>query len=292
MEVKGVKGRETLAGGPVLLDQDGSFTTIEKNPLVMDVVEDCGAAQSPHSQGQQEGSSGLFSFASELPSSSPPKPFSSPGGGIGSSTSTSTSTMAPRDLQFNVGHFFGGAITSLIPKSFEDVSVVRQVPDHQEVYVDKLSEMSMIIELLSYDVSVPDSGAALFYFDDLAKCNEANETLIDSNETIKNPRLFTGISDPGLKCTKHALVGRQTVTKLSQESGTVADVVKIMLLVIRIPTVETDLLVSLNFPSAQVTQQGGMVPPASQIMLDSTPAGAIMQKVMESITIVDWSLFA
>ena len=31
---------------------------------------------------------------------------------------------------------FGGAITTSIPSSWRDVSQVRQVPDHQEVYQD------------------------------------------------------------------------------------------------------------------------------------------------------------
>lgn len=46
------------------------------------------------------------------------------------------------------------------------------MPDHQEVFVDKDSDMSLIIELLSYDSAVTDDQAASHYFNDLAQCNE------------------------------------------------------------------------------------------------------------------------
>ena len=51
-----------------------------------------------------------------------------------------------------------------------------QVPDHQEVYVDKESDISLIIELLAYDSLVTDDQAAQHYFNDLAQCNEAGSS--------------------------------------------------------------------------------------------------------------------
>lgn len=54
-----------------------------------------------------------------------------------------------------------------------------QVPDHQEVYVDKNTEMSFIIELLSYEETVADEGAAMHFFTDLAHCNEVDTRLIE-----------------------------------------------------------------------------------------------------------------
>ena len=68
MERKGeVKGRETLCSGPVLLDHDGSFTTVEQNlsfGKTMDVVGS--ESESPQKAGGgEEGSSlssGLFSL--------------------------------------------------------------------------------------------------------------------------------------------------------------------------------------------------------------------------------------
>jgi hypothetical protein len=57
-----------------------------------------------------------------------------------------------------------------------------QVPDHQEVFVDRLSDMSLIVELLSYEEGVADDQAAIHYFEDLAHCNEVRSKV--SNLTL------------------------------------------------------------------------------------------------------------
>ena len=72
---------------------------------------------------------------------------------------------------------FGGAMSAHLPVSFEDISVIREVPDHQEVYVDRNSEMSLIIELLAYEETVPDDKASAHYFQDLATFNEVSHAL-------------------------------------------------------------------------------------------------------------------
>lgn len=63
---------------------------------------------------------------------------------------------------------FGGAISMLIPTTFDDVSNFREVPDHQEVYLSGETNASMVIELMNYDDSVSDEKAASHYFHDLA----------------------------------------------------------------------------------------------------------------------------
>ena len=67
---------------------------------------------------------------------------------------------------------FGGAMTLMLPETFEDVSVLREVPDHQEVFVDRDSEVSLIVELLEYDGAVTGEDAAQYYFKDLASFND------------------------------------------------------------------------------------------------------------------------
>jgi hypothetical protein len=67
---------------------------------------------------------------------------------------------------------FGGAITIMLPETYEDVSILREIPDHQEVFVDKDSEVSLIVELLEHDGTVSDENAPTYYFKDLATCNE------------------------------------------------------------------------------------------------------------------------
>lgn len=40
------------------------------------------------------------------------------------------------------------------------------------MYVDRDSDMSLIVELLSYDDTVSNEQAAAHYYNDLAQCNE------------------------------------------------------------------------------------------------------------------------
>mmetsp|Transcript_14900 Transcript_14900/g.20293 ORF Transcript_14900/g.20293 Transcript_14900/m.20293 type:complete len:252 (-) Transcript_14900:129-884(-) len=93
--------------------------------------------------------------------------------------STNNSSLTKQDL-------FGGAISCSIPSQWRDVSAVRQVPDHQEVYQDCMTISSpaaatsadyvgtggcLIVEILQRQDDVSDVDAAKFFFDDLADAN-------------------------------------------------------------------------------------------------------------------------
>lgn len=78
---------------------------------------------------------------------------------------SSSSSLSLRDL-------YGGAISINLPDSFKDVSDLRPVPDHQEVYLDQHSSASFIMEILNYEDSVTNDLAASYYFDDLAQSNQ------------------------------------------------------------------------------------------------------------------------
>jgi hypothetical protein len=43
---------------------------------------------------------------------------------------------------------FDGAISVNMFENFEDASKFRQVPDHQEVFIDIFSDVSLIVEIL------------------------------------------------------------------------------------------------------------------------------------------------
>lgn len=57
-----------------------------------------------------------------------------------------------------VVQLFGGAITCNLPSEFEDISRVRDVPNHQEVLVHKTNDSSCIVEILEF---VSEQGDAL-----------------------------------------------------------------------------------------------------------------------------------
>ncbi|CAA2955279.1 Hypothetical predicted protein [Olea europaea subsp. europaea] len=73
---------------------------------------------------------------------------------------------------------FGGAITSSFPLRFQDVSTIRQVPDHQEVFVDPTRDESLIFELLDLKADVLDEGSATWFLQDLANEQDADGTMV------------------------------------------------------------------------------------------------------------------
>mmetsp|Transcript_14203 Transcript_14203/g.31863 ORF Transcript_14203/g.31863 Transcript_14203/m.31863 type:complete len:210 (-) Transcript_14203:175-804(-) len=151
---------------------------------------------------------------------------------------------------------YGGAIEAVLPRPFKDVSDLRQVPDHQEVFVDQDSEASLIVELLSLDADVADEHAVQHYFNQLAEHNEAATSAVLDQAIVADPSFMLSFSAH----PRMALVGRQSVPKHRPEGeGAEADDVCIVLVLVRLRDVTTDLLCSLNmpFPSTGTIAGGG-----------------------------------
>mmetsp|Transcript_14202 Transcript_14202/g.31859 ORF Transcript_14202/g.31859 Transcript_14202/m.31859 type:complete len:207 (-) Transcript_14202:175-795(-) len=151
---------------------------------------------------------------------------------------------------------YGGAIEAVLPRPFKDVSDLRQVPDHQEVFVDQDSEASLIVELLSLDADVADEHAVQHYFNQLAEHNEAATSAVLDQAIVADPSFMLSFSAH----PRMALVGRQSVPKHRPEGeGAEADDVCIVLVLVRLRDVTTDLLCSLNmpFPSAIAAAAAG-----------------------------------
>jgi hypothetical protein len=140
---------------------------------------------------------------------------------------------------------FGGAIVSRLPDNFADISQFREVPDHQEVFVENESDASIIIELFDYDSDLSDDQAIRHYFDDLAKFNEAVHYVVHS-DNIVTEEMFAPLIPP--QFTRIALIGQQSVSKFRDRPDAVVDEVYVILVLIRLKNVGTDLLVSLNIP--------------------------------------------
>ncbi|KAL3629047.1 hypothetical protein CASFOL_027108 [Castilleja foliolosa] len=75
-------------------------------------------------------------------------------------------------------NLFGGAVVSNFSLRFEDVSNIRQVPDHQEVFVDPTRDESLIFELLDLKTDVADHGSATWFLQDLANEQDAEGTMV------------------------------------------------------------------------------------------------------------------
>lgn len=64
------------------------------------------------------------------------------------------------------------------------MSNIRQVPDHQEVFVDPARDESIIFELLDLKGEVEDAGSALWFLRDLANEQDAGDNMV---KTVNKP---------------------------------------------------------------------------------------------------------
>ncbi|KAF9543014.1 hypothetical protein EC957_001373 [Mortierella hygrophila] len=55
---------------------------------------------------------------------------------------------------------YGGAITINLPSKFGTISHVREVPDHQEVFVNVDEDQSVIVEILELAAEASDDNCA------------------------------------------------------------------------------------------------------------------------------------
>ncbi|EIM22466.1 Mog1p/PsbP-like protein [Wallemia mellicola CBS 633.66] len=112
---------------------------------------------------------------------------------------------------------FDGAINFESDLNLIDASKFRQVPDNQEVFIGKDSEVSVIVEVLEHvKEAKTDEEAAKFHFDSLAYDNDCEDYSIDQPiEHLPGDKIF--------------IVGEQKITKNDEDQK-----IKIALAVIRI----------------------------------------------------------
>ncbi|KDO82897.1 hypothetical protein CISIN_1g028780mg [Citrus sinensis] len=135
---------------------------------------------------------------------------------------------------------FGGAISSSFPHRFQDVSNIRQVPDHQEVFVDPSRDESLIFELLDFKLDVGDNGSAAWFLQDLATEQDAEGcTLLEQSGVVEAP----GLRYKDLPATVTTAVGQ-----MGRQGREAQNIVKVYLANLRLKEVGTDVLVTAYEP--------------------------------------------
>ncbi|EPZ35087.1 Mog1p/PsbP-like protein [Rozella allomycis CSF55] len=174
---------------------------------------------------------------------------------------------------------YGGAISLAIPDAFIDVSTLREIPDHQEVFTDVKTDMSVIIEL---NTMAEDSESISFG-------SSAESFLIsrDDNVDVQSELPFLKEVD----CKVKLVEGEQRISKFRE---TASNVVRIYLAVIRIPSIETDILISMNNPIVLAEES------SSSRTVDKEEFSAknqsedslkVFKQILKSFKINDWNLF-
>jgi hypothetical protein len=153
-------------------------------------------------------------------------------------------------------------------------------------------------QILAHDDDVQDANSAKFYLDDIAQCNDAEGP--HSTHTSQ-PGCITPIfaallheappanspSLPAPSCWE--IRGIQHVAKFKESER---NAVAVHLAVLRIPSVDSDIVIHLNQPLAISDQS------SSATVAHATPAGtpeqgiALFRAILASLKVRDWALFA
>merc|ERR1712098_221626 len=182
---------------------------------------------------------------------------------------------------------FGGALIVDLPTSFADVSTIRQVPDHQEVYLDKDGFTSIIFDITER-VGLPGTGPAV----DGAALTTHLEDIVDSDDdTVKVWNTSnTQFSKLPEGTPAYTLIATQTPPPKPGSKN--PDFTAIVLTLIRLEQESTDVLVTINVPhikgeyteeeiDMQMGKQGKLIENAVEYAA----------KIWETFKIKDWGLF-
>jgi hypothetical protein len=180
---------------------------------------------------------------------------------------------------------FGDALSICLPSRFVDVSQWRQVPDHQEVLADADSDQSVVVEC-NLRLQCADSDAAAEHIEELAAASSSSAVRILSQVPLPAsslPSLLRPASFASL------LTADMLVSKYRDDSS-LANTVRVRLLLLRLREEDTDLLVVLNTPLRWA--EGGAVDAASRRVVSEEETQRVMQQIMDTLSIHDYSLFS
>lgn len=205
---------------------------------------------------------------------------------------------------FVLRELYGGAITVQLPTDVVDASDLREVPDHQEVFLSDKTLTSIIFEINEYQklsLLGPESSNSTASIDEAAASYHLND-IVDNSDRL---------SDSGIQ-TVPIKLSQSSVSKYSAYQSTATIIapeidrskkstlpvawqtnpaqkeqqVGVIQLLIRMQDYTTDLCVRINVP---LKEFGDSQSEAAQN--EATVASNVMRSIVESIDIKDFGLF-
>ncbi|KAI1826604.1 hypothetical protein F4861DRAFT_496838 [Xylaria intraflava] len=193
---------------------------------------------------------------------------------------------------------FGGALVCDLPAKFTDVSQLRQVPDNQEVYIDKDGFTSVIIEVnerVGGDGSSAeiDGEALTTHLEEIVGKDDVDHLEVWNTTSTRFSNLDEDIPAYTLIAT---LSPQQRQPSTDADSSAprrnVPDFTAMILTLVRLEREKTDLLITINVPhirgeydeddvDLQLGKQGKLIG-------DAVDYAA---RIWESFKIKDWGLF-
>ncbi|KAI8939538.1 hypothetical protein NX059_003307 [Plenodomus lindquistii] len=185
-------------------------------------------------------------------------------------------------MAFTNTPLYGGAITVDLPSNFADASQIRQIPDHQEVYLDADGYSSIVVEILEYVDKGSDEAALQYHFGDLVEDTGDATTVLEQSVASVKALPTTPI---------------QTLTFLQTPPSPnpnprrkVPEFTYIHLLLLRLKEQGTDIMITINIPhyAGEYEKAGDDDGGKTRLMRDSV---VVRERVLESFEIKEWGLF-
>ncbi|KAL8844538.1 MAG: hypothetical protein Q9205_000030 [Flavoplaca limonia] len=191
-------------------------------------------------------------------------------------------------ITFKPIELFGGAITANLPSSYADVSNIREVPDHQEIYLDASGFSSVIVEIAERVSDPPTDPEALkFHFEDIVDEHDTSRVWhTDVAQLVHLP--------PNAPC--YTLLA--TTTPPAAINGNVhaktPSFTAVLLTMIRLEAQSTDIVVTVNIPHIPGHQE----PSDGEVNFEERKFGSLVEdgikirdEVWRSLEVRDWGLF-
>lgn len=174
----------------------------------------------------------------------------------------------------------------VLPASFADVSNLREVPDHQEVYFSAISGICLIIEVVEYQRDVGDAEAARFFWDDLASDNAASETRawVDLTNDVKLVAVGGALRALDARVGPLVACGGVQIMPTAHDRAKAA---RIFLGVVRLPSVGSELVISVSDP---VNDDDAAVAGGEKQGVEAE-AEDVFHSALSMLAIHDWALF-
>ncbi|KAK3321665.1 hypothetical protein B0H66DRAFT_638221 [Apodospora peruviana] len=184
---------------------------------------------------------------------------------------------------------FGGALVCDLPEKFADVSKLRQVPDNQEVYIDKDGFTSIIFDITE---RVGPSGGGLEE-DGRAMTTHLEELVGDDVDTVKvwntTETQFTKLH---IDIPAYTLIATQTPKVDTRERLSAPDFTALILTLVRLEKEQTDILITINVPHIKGEYDEDEVDLAlgkqGELIGDAVEYAA---KIWSTFDIKDWGVF-
>lgn len=205
-------------------------------------------------------------------------------------------------------HLYGGAITVDLPNDVLDASELRQIPDHQEVFLSNKALTSIIIEINEYQhpdtVSEtntpnthdanPDHAAASFHLTDTIEPPDhfsssgiqTSPIKLTHTSVAKYPA-YTSIATivtPEVDTTRKTILPLEWQTNPAQKE----QLVGVLQLLVRLKEYEVDLCVRINVPLKEYGSGDATDDAARE---ETRVAREVLGRVVSSLDVKDFGLF-